>query len=130
MSAPILIRFTEMPPSANSMRAHFITGGKVRSVKSKAYADWKKAAAWEIRAGRPGKIEGPYKLSLAVQRDWRTKRARDIDNVIKPISDALVAAGVVTDDSLAECVSAQWADDLGGPAVVALLLSAEKELAA
>lgn len=119
-----------MPPSANGMRAHFIADGKVRSVKSKPYAAWKKATAWEIAAARPGKINGPYRLYLAVQRDWRSKRARDIDNTIKPVSDALVAAGIVADDSLAEEVRAKWADNLGGPAVVALICTAEEALAA
>jgi Holliday junction resolvase RusA-like endonuclease len=128
--AAIRIVIAEMPPSANAMRAHFIAGGKVHSVKSKPYAAWKKATAWEIASARPGRIDGPYRLSIAVQRDWRSKRARDIDNAIKPVSDALVAAGVVTDDSLCESVSAKWADNLGGPAVVVLICAAEQELAA
>ncbi len=126
----IRVTFSEMPPSANSMRSHFIADGKVRSVKSKEYARWKQTAAWMVAAARPGKVSGPYCLSIAVQRDWRSKRARDIDNIIKPISDALVAAGVIKDDSLAESVSAKWADDLGGAAVVALLCPAQEELAA
>ena len=58
------------------------------------------------------------------------RRARDIDNMIKPVSDALVAAGVVSDDSLCESVSAKWADELGGPAVVAIICVAEREMAA
>lgn len=127
-SAAIRITISDMPPSANGMRSHFYEGGKVRSVKSKAYAAWKKAAAWEIAAERPGKIEGPYRLYIAVQRDWRSKRARDID--VKPVSDALVAAGVVVDDSLAEEVRAKWADNLDGPSVVVLICAAEQELAA
>lgn len=135
MSAPearqaLRIVISDMPPSANAMRSHFISDGKVQSTKSKPYAAWKKAAAWEIAAARPGRVDGPYRLSIAVQRDWRSKRARDIDNIIKPVSDALVAAGVVTDDSLAESVSAKWADALGGPAVVVLICAAEQELAA
>lgn len=121
MSGAIRIPIKDMPPSANAMRSHFVDDGQVKSTKSKAYAAWKKAASWEIAGARPGKIEGPYRLYIAVQRDWLTKRARDIDNIIKPISDALVAAGVVTDDSLAEEVRAKWADDLGGPAVIATL---------
>lgn len=126
----IRIEISEMPPSANGMRSHFIADGKVRSVKSAAYASWKKSAAWEIAAARPGKITGPYRLYIAVQRDWRSKRAKDIDNLIKPTSDALVAAGIVTDDSLAEEVRAKWADNLGGPAVVVLICAAEEQLAA
>lgn len=121
MSGAIRIPITDMPPSANAMRSHFVDDGRVKSTKSKAYAAWKKAASWEIAAARAGKIDGPYRLYIAVQRDWRAKRARDIDNIIKPVSDALVAAGVITDDHLAEEVNAKWADDLGGPAVIATL---------
>lgn len=119
MTGAIRIPITDMPPSANAMRSHFVADGQVKSTKSKAYAAWKKATSWEIVAARPGRIEGPYRLYIAVQRDWRSKRARDLDNLIKPVSDALVAAGVVADDSLAEEVRAKWDDDLGGPAVVA-----------
>ncbi|TRD03815.1 RusA family crossover junction endodeoxyribonuclease [Mesorhizobium sp. WSM4303] len=126
----VRIEISQMPPSANAMRSHFIAGGKVQSVKSKPYAAWKDATAWEIAAARPGKIAGPYRLYIAVQRDWRSKRARDIDNIIKPTSDALVAAGVVSDDSLAEEVNAKWADNLGGPAVVVLICRAEEQMAA
>lgn len=126
----IRINLSDMPPSANAMRAHFIQDGKVRSVKAKGYAAWKSAAAWEIKAARPGKLKGPYRLCIAAQRDWRSKRARDLDNLIKPISDALVAAGVIVDDSLAESISAKWADDLGGPAVVVLIMEHSEELAA
>mgnify|MGYP001479799057 CR=1 FL=1 len=88
----VRITIRDMPPSANAMRSSFIVGGKVHSAKSKAYAAWKEAAAWEIAAARPGRIDGPYRLSIAVQRDWRSKRDRDIDNTIKPISDALVSS--------------------------------------
>jgi Holliday junction resolvase RusA-like endonuclease len=124
------IAISEMPPSANAMRSHFISDGKVQSVKSKAYAAWKKASAWEIASARPGRIEGPYRVSMAFQRDWRSKGPRDLDNLIKPSMDSLVAAGVVKDDSLCESVSAKWADDLGGPAVVVLICAAEREMAA
>lgn len=126
----IRISISAMPPSANAMRAHFIEDGRVRSVKNKAYAEWKKTTAWEIAAARPGRIDGPYRLAIAVQRDWRSKRARDIDNIIKPVSDAIVASGVISDDCLAESVSAKWADDLGGPAVVVILTEATEEMAA
>lgn len=115
-SARILI--SVMPPSANGLRKSFIQEGKVVSVKSNGYADWRKAAVDQIKSQGVGKISGPYRLSIVAQRNWRSKRARDIDNVIKPISDALVKAGVVQDDSLAECVTARWADDLQGHAAV------------
>jgi Holliday junction resolvase RusA-like endonuclease len=112
------ILITDMPPSANGLRKSFIKEGKVISVKSDGYSDWRKAAVAEIASQGIGKIEGAYHLSIIAQRHWRSKRARDIDNIIKPISDALVKAGVVQDDSLAESVMARWIDDLPGHAVV------------
>lgn len=126
----IRVTLTDMPPSANAMRSSFIKGGKVVSVKSKPYAAWKAAAAWEIASADKGKVTGPYRLYIAAQRDWRSKRARDIDNIIKPVSDALVASGLIKDDSLAEEVSAKWADNLDGFAIVALICPAEMEMAA
>lgn len=124
------ITFSAMPPSANGLRKSFVKNGKVLSAKSDEYTAWREAALWEIKAQRVGRIDGPYSLSIAAQRHWRSKRARDIDNIIKPVSDALVKAGVVRDDSLAESVSARWADDLGGPAVVVIVQEAVGEMAA
>lgn len=124
MSEPIRITFSNMPPSTNRLRKSFVRNGKVMSVKTDKYTSWRELALWEIASQKPGRIAGPYSLSIAVQRNWRTKRARDIDNLIKPVSDAVVKAGIVTDDSLAESVSAKWADDLGGPAVVVELEAA------
>lgn len=128
--ALVRLQITDMPPSANSLRKSFVRNGRVVSAKTDAYSSWREAAIWEIASQRAGRIEGPYVLSIAAQRNWRSKRARDIDNVIKPVSDALVKAGIVKDDSLAERVTAQWADDLGGPAVVVIVQEAVEALAA
>ncbi|MGV4796152.1 hypothetical protein [Rhizobium sp. F40D2] len=69
-SARILI--TNMPPSANGLRKSFIKEGKVISVKSDGYSDWRKAAVAEIASQAVGKIEGPYLLSIVAQRHWRS----------------------------------------------------------
>lgn len=126
----IKLTITDMPPSTNGLRKSFVRGGKIVSVKTDQYAAWRDAALWEIASQKPGKIEGPYSLAIAAQRHWRSKRARDIDNIIKPLSDALVKAGVVEDDSLAESVSARWDDDLAGKAVVIIIQEANEALAA
>lgn len=126
----IQITITDMPPSTNGLRKSFVKDGKVVSVKTDQYTSWRDAALWEISAQRPGKVDGPYTLSIAVQRHWRSKRARDIDNIIKPISDALVKAGVVEDDSLAESVSARWDDDLAGKAIVVIVQEANEAFVA
>ena len=130
MTAFVKLTITDMPPSTNGLRKSFVKNGKVFSAKSDQYAAWREAALWEIAAQRPGKVEGAYTLSIAAQRHWRSKRARDIDNIIKPLSDCLVKAGIVEDDSLAESVSARWADDLEGKAVVIIIQEANEALAA
>ena len=116
----IHITIASVPPSANRMRKHFLdkNTGKVRSVKDDAYKTWKQNAAWELRSQTKEKIIGPYSLHIHVQRDWGSKRARDIDNTIKPVSDALVASGIVEDDSLCEAVSAKWSDEVTGVLVI------------
>lgn len=110
----IRIELRDLPPSTNGLRTTFIKDGKVMSAKSKGYAAWRKAAVWEIAAQRAGKVDGPYRLNVSAQRNWKSKRARDIDNLLKPISDALVKAGTVSDDSLAESVYAEWSDEVEG----------------
>lgn len=129
-AAFVRITISEMPPSANSLRKSFIRGDKVFSAKSDKYAAWREAALWEIANQKVGRIQGPYSLSIAVQRHWRSKRARDIDNVIKPISDTLVKAGIIDDDFLAESIFAKWADNLDGNAVVVIVQQAEEAFAA
>ena len=114
MTAAVSITLRDLPPSANQLRTSLIKDGKVMSVKAPNYEKWRKAAVWEIAAQRAGKIDGPYRLRIAVERNWKSRRARDIDNLIKPISDALVKAGTVTDDSLAESVFAEWSDTQPG----------------
>ena len=126
----IRITISEMPPSANSLRKSFIKDGKVFSAKSDQYAVWREATLWEIANQRAGRVEGPYSLSIAAQRHWRSRRARDIDNIIKPISDVLVKAGVIEDDFLAESVFARWADHLDGKAAVVIVQRAEQAVAA
>jgi Holliday junction resolvase RusA-like endonuclease len=93
-----------MPPSVNRCWANVEGVGRVRST---AYRRWSKAATQELQAQQAGAIPGKFAVVITATR---TKRKRDIDNLIKPILDLLV--GVVTEDD-AECerVSAGWADE-------------------
>ena len=100
MKIKILLAF---PPSVNRLwRA--ASSGKV--YRSKVYTDWLKTAVMnaKIQAGNR-KIEGSYKLTLEVVRP--DKRARDIDNLCKSVSDCLVQAGIL-DDSKCEYLVAKW----------------------
>jgi crossover junction endodeoxyribonuclease RusA len=92
------------PPSANRLWRNV----KGKTLKSGHYRLWLTEAGWSVREQRPKSIPGAYRLTISAVRP--DNRARDIDNLIKPISDLLKAAGVIEDDSLAKSVFAIWAD--------------------
>jgi Holliday junction resolvase RusA-like endonuclease len=93
-----------MPPSVNACWANVPKKGRVRST---AYRRWSKLATQELQQQQAGRVAGKFCIVITAKR---TKRKRDIDNLVKPILDLL--AGVVTEDD-AECerVSAGWADE-------------------
>lgn len=98
-----MITFTvPYPPQAN----HMYTVARGRKIKSADYRSWKERATLHIMAQRPGKIAGLYTLEIVVPRPDR--RGRDIDNLIKPISDAIAAAGVIANDNQAMSVLIAW----------------------
>lgn len=90
------------PPSANRLWRR--AGHTIH--KSKTYTDWLREAGWQVIAQKAGGIAGPYTLHIQAKRP--DKRRRDIDNIIKPISDLLMSVGAVDDDSHCEMVSARW----------------------
>lgn len=100
----------DYPPSVNRLWRTSKSGTVYRS---KEYTDWRKKTAWELSIQAKFKqISGAYKITVkAVRPD---KRRRDLDNLIKSISDVLVAAGVIEDDSLCEHLEMMWVKD--GPA--------------
>jgi len=103
------------PPSANRL---WRSAGKGKVYTSPEYAAWKKDAAWTVAAAvsQQGRVEGPYELVIAVRKPDRRKR--DLDNLFKPISDALVAGGAIKDDSECAAISAAWNPDLQAPVSV------------
>lgn len=93
-----------MPPSVNACWANVEKVGRVRST---AYRRWSKLATQELQAQQAGRGSGKFSVVITAKR---TKRKRDIDNIIKPLLDFL--AGVVTeDDANCERVSAGWTDE-------------------
>ena len=97
------------PPSANRLwRA--VNG---RQIKSAEYREYMSRCVACILAQRPEKLSGPYRLTIVATPPDR--RARDIDNLIKPTSDALAQAGVIDNDSQCRSVLAMWSDDAPVP---------------
>lgn len=74
--------------------------------KSNAYVTWLMLAAIEARRQSFKRISGPYKLTVSASRPDRRKR--DLDNLLKPLSDLLMHIGAIDDDSNCEMIVARW----------------------
>jgi crossover junction endodeoxyribonuclease RusA len=93
------------PPSANRLWRQ----ARGKTILSAEYDAWMKAAHWQVLAQRPGKISGPYKLTLQLTRPDR--RARDLGNLEKAVSDLLESVGVIPNDHLAREIHLYWTGD-------------------
>lgn len=91
------------PISLNNAFSQTRTG---RRFKSARYARWQSQASVLIRAARIPPLVGPVTIAITVTPP--DLRRRDIDNLIKPILDALVNAAVLRNDD-ARSVRAVWA---------------------
>lgn len=90
------------PVSTNAIWSRTRTGMR----KSTKYTAWLTEAGLIAKQYRAYSVVGKYNLYLAATRP--DKRKRDIDNLIKSVSDLLVSIGLVGDDSDCEMVSARW----------------------
>jgi len=82
--------------------------GKGRVFRSKEYQSWLTSAGWELKAQRPGQVEGEVAVSIALGRP-ADNRKRDLDNAAgKAVMDLLVAHQVISDDSLVTSITSCW----------------------
>jgi len=95
------------PPTAN----HIWKSGGGRVYRSARYVSWQKTAMAEAIAQKPKPVAGAYHLNITAYRP--DKRKRDVDNLIKVVSDFAQRAGLVEGDHLAQSVSARWAESEG-----------------
>ena len=95
------------PPSLNRLyRA--VRGRSLKSAVGRSYAS---LAAGLVMASRV-RVSGPFVLSVVAVRP--DKRARDLDNLLKPVLDALQTGGAIENDSLCQCLLVRWADVAAG----------------
>ena len=73
--------------------------GKCFKKRAKRYLKNQHDLAWVIKANGRGKVRFPCILSATIKQKTLRKNA-DLDNIIKAITDALVKAGIIPDDSL------------------------------
>jgi hypothetical protein len=87
-----------LPPSTNNLFATVGTSDcKQRRVKTRAYREWLAAAGIVLLELRKPKAL-PAKVCFTIF--GTVNRARDCDNFLKPLLDALVSADVLPGDSL------------------------------
>lgn len=118
MSASDLpIQFTlDFPPSVNSLFANIIGLGRTKTAR---YREWKTAAAWDIkRQVRSQRISGCFAIKVVAPRP--KGNAPDLDNILKPIIDACVAAGVTDDDRKLRHIEAYYENKAGGSVLIEL----------
>lgn len=100
------------PPSVNNL--FFNAKGKGR-VKTPAYKKWQDDCGWLIKSQRPERVEGAVEVSISICPPNKVRR--DIDNLIKPCLDFLVAHRIIEgDDSrFVRAVRAEWVTDQDFP---------------
>jgi crossover junction endodeoxyribonuclease RusA len=110
------------PPSVNNLFVNVKRG----RVKSASYKAWEQLAGLAVKDSHRQRI-GAYSIAICLKRPDR--RVRDLGNYEKAISDALVAHGVIADDSGCERLTMQWDHGMVEECVV-LVMPAEEALAA
>ena len=106
----------EEPFSANKMYAPIARG---KMVKSKKYNDWIAKNVSIIRENLMPATQFPIDVEILIMADYRWKLKCDADNIIKPLVDLLVKAGVIPDDSTRyiESIQARHLMGFGKPVV-------------
>jgi crossover junction endodeoxyribonuclease RusA len=100
-----------LPPSTNRIWR----SARGRVFKSPEYRAWLQECGLHVDVQRPGRIDGHYALTVLATRPDR--RRRDLDNLLKPVGDALRNTGIIEDDSLCDSINATWISSGAGMTV-------------
>lgn len=101
------------PPSVNNLFANVAHG----RVITKQYREWREENGWRIAAAKPRRVAGPVTIELSFEdRPGR----RDLDNLLKPVLDLLVAHSIIDGDHRAVLrgIQATWDTRAGCHVVV------------
>lgn len=104
----------DTPPSVNRIWQP----GNFGMFKTAEYKAWKKSAGVEVMAARKNGLKFSEPVTVIVIARRHNKLA-DVDNLIKPILDAVQFGQLIENDNQVECVTARWAKehdlaDMGG----------------
>lgn len=95
------LELTMPPPSLNNL---FVNGRKGR-FKSPEYKEWQTRACLQIRRQSGWHVPGSVDIRLVFSR---AQTRADLDNLIKPTLDLLMAAGRISDDRNVMSISAAF----------------------
>lgn len=98
----MIVMWLPYPPSANRLWRN-VSG---RTLKSGAYRRYLSACKVAVMAQRTTPVAGRFHVTIVADRP--DDRRRDLDNLVKPSLDALMACGVIDDDSQAEQIIMRW----------------------
>lgn len=87
------------PPSTNRIWRNVAVSGKPRTLLSQEGRVYRKAAADACLVAKLVGKQIPDRLALRLVVQAPDRRARDLDNTVKAVQDALTHAGVWLDDS-------------------------------
>lgn len=89
----IVLRLAK-PFSVNAMYRSYGKGGRLTTIKSKAYRDWQAQTIELILKHKLQPVSGAFELQIVLPASNRF----DLDNTVKAFADALRHAGVIKDD--------------------------------
>ena len=110
-----------LPPSANGIWRV----GRSGVHRSARYRSWQVDAGWELKAQRPGRVEGPVEVTINAGRP--DNRRRDADNLCKGLLDLLQAHKVIENDSKVVRVTSGWDRSVPGGRVVIIVKGADAD---
>ncbi|WP_330539650.1 RusA family crossover junction endodeoxyribonuclease [Aeromonas hydrophila] len=87
------------PPSTNRIWRNVTVSGKPRTLLSQEGRVYRKVAADVCLVAKLAGKQIPDRLALRLVVQAPDRRARDLDNTVKAVQDALTHAGVWLDDS-------------------------------
>lgn len=96
----------DTPPSVNRIWQP----GNFGMFKTAEYKAWKKSAGVEVMASRKQGLKFVEPVEVIIIARRHNPRA-DVDNLIKPILDAVQFGQLIENDNQVQCVTARWALD-------------------
>jgi len=105
------------PPTVN----HYYTVARGRKILSKKGREYKKTCALEMMVQRIPQDASVKRYCISINAYPPSKRRHDLDNLLKPILDALVDYGAIEDDSQVDDLRIQRFNPVKGGRIEVLI---------